>query len=87
MSIQKIKKEIEKLKENNNAPGVDIVKLFGNETAFKILKDLPYDAEIIGSEYGAEYKEYLEDLKQTPRPQSLREWFDKDLMNKIIEED
>lgn len=81
MSIQKIKKEIEKLKENNIS-GVDIVKLFGNTATFRIVKDLPYDAEIIESEYN----EYLKELKQAPRPQSLRELFDDDLIDEIIKE-
>lgn len=68
--INKIRMEIELL-EMDNENDVDLLGLFGNETCFKILMNLPYDIEIIGSEYELEYKEYLQELEETPNPPDL----------------
>lgn len=80
--INKIRMEIELL-EMDNENDVDLLRLFGNETCFKILIGLPFDIEIIGSEYELEYKEYLKYLEETPNPPNLSVLLD----DEIIDED
>lgn len=80
--INKIEMEIGLLEMDKN--GVDLLRLFGNETCYKILVGLPLDLEIIGSEYESDYTEYLKYLEETPNPPDLSFLLDGD---EIIGED
>lgn len=76
--INKIEMEIGLL-EMDNKNGVDLLRLFGNETCFKILMGLPSDIEIMGGEYESDYNNYLKELKETPNPPNLNVLLDDDL--------
>lgn len=52
----------------DNKNDVDLLRLFGNETCYKILMGLPFDVQIIGSEYESDYKDYLKYLKENSNP-------------------
>lgn len=84
--INKIRMEIE-LVELDNKNDVDLLRLFGNETCFKILMNLPVDIDIIGSEYELEYREYLKELEETPNPPNLSVLLGDDLNNEIMSAD
>ena len=81
--INKMEMEIGLL-EMDNKNGVDLLRLFGNETCFKILMGLPSDIEIIGSEYESDYNNYLKELEETPNPPNLSVLFGDDLNNEIM---
>lgn len=81
--INKIRMEIELL-ELDSRNGVDLLRLFGNPTCFKILRGLPLDIKIIGSEYESEYNEYLKELEVTPNPPDLSVLFGDDLNDVIM---
>ena len=81
--INKIRMEIGLL-EMDSKNGVDLLRLFGNPTCFKILMNLPVDIEIIGSEYEPEYREYLKKLEVTPNPPDLSVLLGDDLNSVIM---
>lgn len=80
-NIIQLRKDIESLKKQEDC--VDLYSLFGNRDIYRAICDLDSDDDIDEEEY----QEYLQELRETPNPKSLRDLFDDNIMSQIINED